>query len=73
MIIRYLFTLMVVYLIGLSCGSYTTNSATTLKYICEHAPLDLLVIQDRQLLDKLIQDEFKELMHIVQTEAREFQ
>ena len=45
------------YLLGLSCGSYTTNSATTLKYICEHAPLDLLVIQDRQLLDKLIQDE----------------
>ena len=29
----------------------------TLKYITEHAPLDLLVIQNRQLLDKLIQDE----------------
>ena len=57
---------MVSYLLGLSCGSYTTNSATTLKYICEHAPLDLLVIQDRQLLDNLIQDE-PELSEIVKS------
>ena len=48
---------MLFYFTGLSCGSYTTNSAMTLKYITEHAPLDLLVIQNRQLLDKLIQDE----------------
>ena len=54
------------YLTGISCGSYTTNTAATLKYLCEHAPLDLLVIQDRQLLDNLIQDE-PELSEIVKS------
>ena len=54
------------YLAGMSCGSYTTNTAVTLKYICEHAPIDLLVIQDRQLLDKLLQDD-PELSEIVKS------
>ena len=44
---------------GLSCGIYTTNSSATVKYISENAPLDLLVIQNDQLLKKIIRDEPK--------------
>ena len=43
-----------------------TNSAVILKYICEHTPIDLLVIQDRKLLDNLIQDE-PELSEIIKS------
>ena len=42
---------------GISCGIYLTNSPLTVKYICEHAPLDLLVIQNQRMLDELLQNQ----------------
>ena len=42
---------------GLSCGIYTTSSADTVKYICQHAPLDILVLQDGLMLEQLLQKE----------------
>ena len=42
---------------GLSCGLYTTNSPMTTKYICHQAPLDLLVLQDIQMLEKMLEIE----------------
>ena len=42
---------------GLSCGIYTTNSPATVKYICEHAPLDLLILQNTQMLEILLKTE----------------
>ena len=42
---------------GLSCGMYTTNSASTTKYICEQAPLDLMVVQNYNMLKEMLKDE----------------
>ena len=42
---------------GLSCGMYTTNSASTTKYICEQAPLDLMVVQNYNMLKEILKDE----------------
>ena len=42
---------------GISCGIYLTSSPSTVKYLCEHAPLDLLVIQNQRMLDQLLQNQ----------------
>lgn len=42
---------------GLSCGIYTTNSASTVAFICNHAPLDIMVIESEAHLEKLIKGE----------------
>ena len=44
---------------GLSCGIYTTNSAASVKYICEHAPLDILILQNYELLEQILKKEPK--------------
>ena len=44
---------------GLSCGIYTTNSAASVKYICEHAPLDILILQNYELLEQILEKEPK--------------
>ena len=49
---------------GLSCGMYTTNSASTTKYICEQAPLDLMVVQNYNMLREMLKDE-PAMNHIV--------
>lgn len=41
---------------GLSCGIYATNSPEIVKYICGHAPLDILVVEDKQLLQRISQE-----------------
>ena len=46
-----------IYAGGLSCGLYTTNSPLTTKYICETAPLDILVVQDIQMLEQMLEVE----------------
>lgn len=38
---------------GLSTGIYATNSAQMVSYICNHAPLDILVVQDAVLLRRI--------------------
>ena len=38
---------------GLSTGIYATNSPEMVSYICGHAPLQILVIQDMELLGKV--------------------
>lgn len=40
---------------GLSTGIYATNSGSMVSYISHHAPLNLLVIQDAQLLNSVIE------------------
>ena len=42
---------------GLSCGIYTTNSASSIKYITQQVPLDLMVIQNEQMLSSLLKNE----------------
>ena len=51
----YFASIAAIYAGGLSCGLYTTNSPLTTKYICETAPLDILVVQDIQMLEKMLQ------------------
>ena len=43
---------------------YTTNSASTTKYICEQAPLDLMVVQNYNMLREMLKDE-PAMNHIV--------
>jgi long-subunit acyl-CoA synthetase (AMP-forming) len=38
---------------GLSCGIYMTYSSDMISYMGSHAPLDILVIQDEELLDQV--------------------
>ena len=51
---------------GISCGIYLTSSPSTVKYLCEHAPLDLLVIQNQRMLDQLLQNQ-PDIKDIVKT------
>ena len=39
---------------GLSCGIYTTNSPQTVSYIAQHAPLDVLVFEDPDMLNYML-------------------
>ena len=39
---------------GLSCGIYTTNSPQTVSYITQHAPLDVLVFEDPDMLNYML-------------------
>ena len=39
---------------GLSCGIYTTNSPQTVSYIAQHAPLDILVLEDPDMLNYML-------------------
>ena len=39
---------------GLSTGIYTTNSPQTVSYICQHAPLDVLVLEDPDMLNHML-------------------
>lgn len=38
---------------GLSCGIYTTNTPDMVAYICQHAPTDVLVLENEALLLQL--------------------
>ena len=42
---------------GLSTGIYTTNSPTTVKYIVDHAPLDIMVLENESILQELLEDQ----------------
>ena len=42
---------------GLCCGIYTTSSPATVKYICGHAPVDVLILQDHHMLENLLEHE----------------
>lgn len=42
---------------GLSCGIYVTNSTSTIAYICNHAPVDILVVEDMEMLEMVLADE----------------
>ena len=39
---------------GLSCGIYTTNSAEIVSYISNHAPLTIMVLEDVELLQRIL-------------------
>ena len=40
---------------GLSCGIYTTNSPSTVAHICHESPLELLVVENFSLLERLME------------------
>ena len=50
-------SLAAIYAGGLSSGIYITNGPNIVKYICEQAPLDLLIFENDQLYHKMIKDE----------------
>ena len=42
---------------GLSTGIYTTNAPPTVKYIVDHAPIDILVLENPMILEELLKDQ----------------
>ena len=42
---------------GLSTGIYTTNAPPTVKYIVDHAPIDILVLENPAILEELLKDQ----------------
>ena len=42
---------------GLSTGIYTTNAPPTVKYIVDHAPIDILVLENPTILEELLKDQ----------------
>ena len=42
---------------GLSTGIYTTNTPVIVKYIVDHAPIDILVLENEFMLEELLKDQ----------------